>query len=73
MFFLSFKKWTFTEFKQKNNRKLVAFLQKLLIGLEEGSGFVCIEESPRGTKITFRKQIIVYNDLNKLQRRQIFV
>jgi len=33
------------------------FLEKLLIGLEEGSGFVWIEEKPKGTKLTFRKQV----------------
>ena len=32
---------------QNNNRKLVAFLEELLIGIEERSGFIWIEESPK--------------------------
>ena len=48
--------------KNKVQRKttieiLLLFLEKLLIGLEEGSGFVWIEEKPKGTKLTFRKHV----------------
>ena len=43
--------------RKTTNEIWLLFLEKLLIGMEEGSGFVWIEEKPKGTKLTFRKQI----------------
>ena len=44
-------------YNAKQQSKSGCFFREVVDWIEEGSGFVWIEEKPKGTKLTFRKQV----------------